>query len=255
MIPDTLSYSYAFMLGLLSSAHCVGMCGGITAALTFGIPAENRTPLRTFTITVAYNIGRIITYTAMGLLLGSAAQFLQNHSALFALVLRTIAGIMLIIMGLYLSNIWQGLTAVEKIGQRLWRFIQPLSRQWLPVNNIKRALGLGIVWGFLPCGLVYSVLIWAVAANTVQQSAFIMFCFGLGTLPALVTLGLFSNVLRKFIQARSTRMLAGLLVIAFGIWTLIFAFEHGNHSEHFEHTEHAAPVEQNHTIPMDHLHH
>ena len=93
MTPDTLNYSYAFVLGLLSSAHCVGMCGGITAALTFGIPVETRTPLRIFIITLTYNIGRIITYTLMGLLLGGVAHLLQEYSSLFSIILRTFAGL------------------------------------------------------------------------------------------------------------------------------------------------------------------
>lgn len=248
MTPDNLTYSYAFMLGLLSSAHCVGMCGGITSALTFGIPTENRTPLRTMAITLAYNIGRIITYTLMGLLLGSVAHFLQEYSSVFSIILRTFAGLMLIVMGLYISQLWQGLTRLEKIGQSVWRFVQPLSRHWLPVTNTTQALGVGMVWGFLPCGLVYSVLIWSMGASSVTQSAAIMFCFGLGTLPTLVTLGLFSNLLRKFIQARSTRLIAGLFVIAFGIWTLIFAFKHAQHSNHNE------EATQNQTIPMEHKH-
>lgn len=246
MINETLSYSSAFVLGLLSSAHCIGMCGGITAALTFGIPTDNRTALRTLSITIAYNLGRIITYTVIGLLLGSAAQFLQNNSYLFAIVLRSIAGLMLIVMGLYISNVWQGLIFIEKMGQYVWRWIQPLSRRWLPITNLPQALGLGMIWGFLPCGLVYSVLIWAMGADSVLQSATIMFCFGLGTLPTLLTFGLFSNLIRKFIQARATRFISGLLIIVFGIWTLTFALERGDHHEHSS---------DDNSMPMEHMHH
>lgn len=226
MITESLSYSYAFMLGLLSSAHCVGMCGGIVGAFSLSIPAQLRTPLRLMLITLAYNMGRIITYTTMGLLLGGIAQFLQSHSTLFTLVVRFIAGITLIVMGLYLSQLWYGLTWIEKAGQFIWRRIQPLTKRFIPVDTLPRAVTLGMLWGFLPCGLVYSVLLWAISANSSQQSALIMFCFGLGSLPALITLGVFSNLLKKFIRAKTTRLISGMVVIGLGLWTLWFTYQH-----------------------------
>jgi hypothetical protein len=226
------------MLGLLSSGHCIGMCGGITAALTFGIVPDRRSPLRLMTLTFGYNIGRIMTYTLMGFLLGTVAYFLQNHSIIFMLVFRTLAGLMLIMMGLYLSNLWYGLIWLEKGGQRIWQIVQPFSKKYIPVVSVKQAVTLGMLWGFLPCGLVYSVLVWAISAPNNQTAATIMLCFGLGTLPALVTLGVFSNLLKKWIQAKITRLVSGILVIAFGVWTLWPVYQHvGMHHEHVDHMQ------------------
>lgn len=242
MIPDPLSYSYAFVLGLLSSTHCVGMCGGITSAFSFGVPAS-RTPLRLMVLTITYNIGRIVTYTAMGLLLGNVVDVLRDYLPIMTLIMRFVAGIVLVVMGLYLTNVWHGLTWIEKLGQHVWRFISPLSKKCFPIHRVHQAFSLGLIWGFLPCGLVYSMLVWASSAITPTQSAMIMFCFGLGTLPTLITLGLFSNLLKKSIQSHKVRSIAGIFVIMFGLWTLWFALPHRHdhttahdQMEHVEHT-------------------
>lgn len=226
MITESLSYSYAFMLGLLSSAHCVGMCGGIVGALSLSIPAQSRTPLHLMLITIVYNMGRVITYTTMGLLFGGLAQFLQSYSTIFTIVVRFTAGITLIVMGLYLSQLWHGLAWIEKAGQFVWRRIQPLTKYFIPIDSLSRAVTLGMLWGFLPCGLVYSVLLWAISANSSQQSALIMFCFGMGSLPALITLGFFSNLVKKLVQAKTTRLISGMIVIGLGLWILWFTYQH-----------------------------
>lgn len=241
MTPDSFSYSYAFMLGLLSSAHCVGMCGGISSALSVGISAPHQ-PLRFITLTLHYNIGRIITYTLLGFSLGSLMALLGEYWPIMTIVMRVAAGIILIIMGFYLTNLWHGLIWIEKIGQHLWRIVSPLSKKCLPIKQPHQAIFLGLIWGFLPCGLVYSMLIWAASTRDASQSAILMFCFGLGTLPALITLGVFSTLLKKWVQSRTTRTVAGFLVIIFGIWTLWVAMlsSHAhtaphNHTEHHQH--------------------
>ena len=206
----------AFLLGLLSSAHCVGMCGGIMGALTMAIPAEARQ--RRFTLLVGYNLGRISSYTLMGLLLGGFAGAISDWTG--GTWLRLIAGLLLIAMGLYLGNWWRGLTHLERVGRYLWAYLQPLGKPLMPVTNLRKAMLLGVIWGWLPCGLVYTALAYAaVQANMVAAGA-VMLAFGLGTLPAVLATGLAARQLAQLLQARGVRTGFALLIIIFGVWTL-----------------------------------
>ncbi|MBX9912447.1 MAG: sulfite exporter TauE/SafE family protein [Pseudomonadaceae bacterium] len=206
----------AVVLGLLGGGHCLGMCGGLMGALTMAIPVEQRG--RRLQLLLAYNLGRIFSYTCAGLLLGLGGWALANSPA--AMLLRIVAGLLLICMGLYLAGWWSGLTRIEALGRGLWRHIQPLASRLLPVTSLPRALLLGALWGWLPCGLVYSTLLWAASQGSAIDSALLMFAFGLGTLPILIASGLAAQRLNQLLRQRSVRMAGGLLVIVFGLWTL-----------------------------------
>ncbi|MCC6075487.1 sulfite exporter TauE/SafE family protein [Pseudomonas sp. GCM10022188] len=213
LLPLLLS---ALILGLLGGGHCIGMCGGLMGALTLAIPAEQRQ--RRLQLLLAYNLGRIASYGMAGLLLGAAGWALANSPA--AAVLRVVAGLLLIVMGLYLAGWWSGLTRIEAAGRLLWRRIQPLARGLLPVRNAPRALLLGALWGWLPCGLVYSTLLWAASQGDALDSALLMLAFGLGTLPVLLATGLAAERLTALLRRQGVRIAGGLLVILFGLWTL-----------------------------------
>nr|WP_298173533.1 sulfite exporter TauE/SafE family protein [uncultured Pseudomonas sp.] len=206
----------ALILGLLGGGHCLGMCGGLMSALTLAIPAEQRA--QRFQLLLAYNLGRIFSYAAAGLLLGLAGWALNNSPA--AMLLRIIAALLLIAMGLYLAGWWSGLTRIEALGRGLWRYIQPLTRRFMPVTNWPRALILGGLWGWLPCGLVYSTLLWASSQGNALDSAALMLAFGLGTLPVLLATGMAAERLSALLRERGVRMAGGILVILFGLWTL-----------------------------------
>ncbi len=206
----------ALILGLLGGGHCLGMCGGLMSALTLAIPAERRA--QRFQLLLAYNLGRIFSYAAAGLSLGLAGWALNNSPA--AMLLRIIAALLLIAMGLYLAGWWSGLTRIEALGRGLWRYIQPLTRRFMPVTNWPRALILGGLWGWLPCGLVYSTLLWASSQGNALDSAALMLAFGLGTLPVLLATGMAAERLSALLRERGVRMAGGVLVILFGLWTL-----------------------------------
>ncbi|MDD1508001.1 sulfite exporter TauE/SafE family protein [Pseudomonas sp. CNPSo 3701] len=218
LLPQLLS---ALMLGLLGGGHCLGMCGGLMGALTLAIPAERRH--QRLRLLVAYNAGRILSYTTAGLLLGLAGWALASGP--LATVMRSIAGLLLIAMGLYLAGWWSGLTRIEALGRGLWRHLQPITRRCMPVTSAPRALVLGSLWGWLPCGLVYSTLLWA-ASQGALHSAALMFAFGLGTLPVLLATGLAAERLVSLLRRRSVRIAGGLLVILFGLWTLPGPHQH-----------------------------
>lgn len=212
----------ALILGLLGGGHCLGMCGGLMGALTLAIPKEQRS--RRFRLLLAYNLGRILSYATAGLLIGLAGWAVANSPA--ALFMRVLAGLLLIAMGLYLAGWWSGLTRIERLGRGLWRYIQPVANRLLPVSSLPRALLLGALWGWLPCGLVYSTLLWSASQGNALDSALLMLAFGLGTWPVLLATGLAAERVTVILRKRSVRMAGGLLVILFGIWTLPGQHQH-----------------------------
>lgn len=213
----------ALILGLLGGGHCLGMCGGLMGALTLAIPKEQRH--RRFRLLLAYNIGRILSYTAAGLLTGLAGWAVANSPG--ATAMRIVAALLLISMGLYLAGWWSGLTRLESLGRGLWRHIQPVATRLLPVSSVPRALLLGALWGWLPCGLVYSTLLWAATSQgNAINSALLMLAFGLGTWPVLLATGLAAERVTALLRKRGVRMASGLLVILFGLWTLPGPHQH-----------------------------
>ena len=220
----------ALILGLLGGGHCLGMCGGLMGALTLAIPAEQRG--RRLRLLLGYNLGRILSYSLAGLLIGLAGWAVASSPA--AMALRVVAALLLICMGLYLAGWWSGLTRIEALGRGLWRYIQPLTRRFMPVSSVPRALVLGALWGWLPCGLVYSTLLWAASQGNALDSALLMFAFGLGTWPVLLATGLAAERITALLRKRGVRIAGGLLVILFGLWTLpgphqAWLMGHGGH--------------------------
>ena len=202
-----------FIVGLLGGGHCAGMCGGIVGALSMQSPARGAAALL---VHLSYNVGRIASYVLAGFvagLLGQAASNLlawQNGLYLFA-------SLMLIAMGLYLLGLPQFLAPLERGGQTLWQRIQPLTARFLPVRGPAQALPLGLLWGWLPCGLVYSALTTALAAGSAAKGALAMLAFGLGTLPNLLLAGVLLTRFTRFAQSRAIRRVSGLLVLSYGI--------------------------------------
>jgi hypothetical protein len=222
-VPDLLPLlGSALVLGLLGGGHCLGMCGGLMGALTLAIPPEQRG--KRLRLLLAYNLGRIFSYACAGLLLGLAGWAVASSPA--ALALRVAAALLLIAMGLYLAGWWSGLTRIEALGRGLWRHIQPLASRLLPVSSLPRALLLGALWGWLPCGLVYSTLLWAASQGNAGYSAVLMLAFGVGTWPVLLATGLAAERVNALLRRRSVRVAGGVLVMLFGVWTLPGPHQH-----------------------------
>lgn len=213
-MPDSLAFSTALILGLLGATHCVGMCGGIAASVSMSQTKASRG----FWLILTYNIGRISSYAMAGALIGLIGHQLSSAGA--TVVLRTMAGLLLIAMGCYVAQWWQLLTRLERAGGFLWRYLRPLAARFLPADTLPRALALGALWGWLPCGLVYSTLLWSSAAGHWLDSALLMVGFGIGTLPAMLTTGLLAQQVRLLMQKQGVRRGAGILIILFGIYTL-----------------------------------
>lgn len=224
-MPNTLQYTTAIILGLLGGAHCIGMCGGIMSALSLSM-TEHKPAGGRFTLLLSYNLGRIFSYAVAGFLVGTLGWFLGGFSHETHLAIRWLAGLMLIAMGLYLSGWWLGLTRLEQTGQHLWRHIQPKASALLPITTPPRALLVGMLWGWLPCGLVYSTLIWAASSANAWHASLLMLFFGLGTMPVLLATGLLAGQLKNILQHRGVRAAAGVLVMLFGLWTIPGPHQH-----------------------------
>ena len=224
-LPDWTPLLSAFLVGLFGGAHCIGMCGGLMAALSFSVPAGRRA--RRLVILLSYNLGRIASYALIGALAGIIGyQFSGGHGVN---VLRVLAGALLIAMGLYLANWWRGLVYLERLGGLLWRHLQPLSQRLLPVRTVPAALLLGGLWGWLPCGLVYTALAYAMAQANAGAAALVMLAFGMGTLPAVLAAGVFAERLQRWLRGQKLRVLMALCVIVFGIWTIVGGLRHAGH--------------------------
>ena len=209
----------AFVFGLLGGAHCIGMCGGIMSALTFAVPPSMRSPSRLTGLLLGYNLGRIASYMLAGALVAALGTLLTLTPGMRT-ALQGFAALMLILMALYIADWWKGLLRVEAVGKRLWRHLEPVGRRLMPVVKVPQAVALGAVWGWLPCGLVYSMLAWSLASADPLRGAALMGAFGLGTLPALLATGLAARQLGGLIRHPTTRTLAALTIIAFALWQL-----------------------------------
>lgn len=215
----------AFLVGLLGAVHCVGMCGGIVTALTLRLPK----PARLFgalPYLIAYNGGRVASYALAGALAGAfASNLLWIHRS--RLVLLALAGVFLVSTGLYLAGLGNALGLVERAGAVLWRRLRPLSSRLLPVRSPWSALLLGLLWGWLPCSLVYTVLVWSLVAGGASRGAVLMAAFGAGTLPALFATGVVAARLAAFVHCPWVRRTAGALILTFGLLTFYRAMHDG----------------------------
>ncbi len=216
-------YLVAFITGLLGGVHCFGMCGSIVGALSLGNIGNHSTSQKSaFIISLGYNFGRITSYTIAGALVAFIGSSLIELTGLQATqkILATIASLFMIALGLYLAGFWSGLAKIEVIGQNLWKHIQPIGKRFIPVTNFRQAVPLGFIWGWLPCGLVYTALIWTLSAGSTLEGALIMLFFGLGTLPNLLAMGIIAARLSEWVKRPAVKIGAGLLVIAMGLLTL-----------------------------------
>lgn len=231
---DLLNCISAFSLGFFGAGHCLGMCGGISASL--GMSAKPDGAHSTIIINLGFQLGRLSSYTLLGAAFGLLAGWSHENFQSIGIALRIIAGLMLIAMGLYLSSWWMGLQFLEKQGFKLWRKIQPLTQKLLPPSTPIKSLAVGLLWGFLPCGLIYSALIWASTTSHWAESALLMMLFGLGTLPAMFASGILASQIQSLARNQKFRAITGIAVIAFGLWTLqslVFS-SHQQHSDNHE---------------------
>ena len=209
----------AFLVGLLGASHCIGMCGGIVGTLSVS-SNDTGQPLRLMAFLSAYNFGRIASYTLVGAVAGGLGSSLVE-TVIPLTAARWLTVVFMFALGAYLLGWRWSLLWAERLGTHIWRHIAPLAGRVLPVKSPIQALGLGFLWGWLPCGMVYSVLVWAMASGSATQGALLMLAFGLGTLPSLILLGSATKALLGWAREPRVRVMAGVSILLMGV-SLVF---------------------------------
>lgn len=215
---DTVPLFTLFLIGFLGGGHCVGMCGGLSGAFALQLPPH----IGRFKLIVLLNLGRIGSYVLIGGLLGAVGQIGisldETHSLQYVLFIA--ANALLLLLGLYLAGLSALITRIESIGKPVWRRLNPLLNRLLPIQSAPACFGVGLLWGWLPCGLVYSASLYALSSSSALQGGLNMAAFGLGTLPNLLAMGVFAGQLKAWLQQRWLRLVAGLAVAAWALWQL-----------------------------------
>jgi sulfite exporter TauE/SafE len=203
----------AFAAGLLGGVHCAGMCGGIVASLS--VTARGPVAARQ----LAFNAGRIASYSIAGAIVGAAGSLVAMAGP--ALVVQTmlfvVANMLMMLLGLYVAGFGGAVLRLESAGRGLWRRVEPYARRVFPVDSAWKALAAGAFWGWVPCGLVYSMLALALASGDAVNGALVMAAFGLGTLPTLLTAGFAAQKLAGLRRHPWIRYPAAIAIIAMGI--------------------------------------
>jgi len=216
----TTSYLVAFMMGLVSSLHCIGMCGSIIGTLTLSLSPEIRNKKNLLLPFVFnYNFGRITSYTIAGALAGviqsiASMQMGELHGHR---LLQILSAIIMASAGLYIAGWFPRFAYIEKVGTHFWKAIEPFGRKLIPVKNRTQAYLFGMVWGWLPCGLVYAALALAATAGDVEKSALTMLSFGLGTLPAVMGVGIMTGILTRLSRMQRFKQAIGLFMIVLAL--------------------------------------
>lgn len=216
--------SAALLAGLLGSAHCLGMCGGISGL--FAVNAGVASLRRQLPYALVYNSGRVASYAVLGTIVASVGSVIVRASPALAIGIRLASGVVIVLVGLKVAFDLRLLNAIERMGGTLWSKIAPAAQGLVPVTSLPRAFGLGLVWGWLPCGLVYSVLMIAATSAQPAAGAATMVAFGIGTMPAMVLTGLGAARLSELMKRRGTRIGLGLLIVVMGLVTLAMPLKH-----------------------------
>ena len=223
----------AFSMGLFGSPHCLGMCGGIVTA--FGLSMQHVSESKKNGLILTYHVGRLISYSLLGLiasLVGVAIfQSIMSNSAP-----RIVLGAVLVLIGLAMLGL-PLFNQLEKFGMRFWQSLAPIRKKVFPIDSFGKALFAGLLWGFLPCGLVYGALMMAIAGNNIATGAALMFVFGLGTMPMLIATQKTVGMLQSSIKNFRLRQINGVIMMLSGLAVIFIPMmmhhnhNHGSHNQ------------------------
>ena len=229
----------ALLMGFFGSPHCLGMCGGLVTA--FGLSMKDVSPAKRRALVATYHLGRLTSYALLGLIAGLIGITVLKPLMMGNSTPRILLGLVLVFVGVTMLGA-PFLTKLERFGMRFWQYLSPLRQKVFPLNTFPRALTAGLLWGFLPCGLVYGALLIAVVAHNPLSGAALMFVFGLGTIPMLVATHETVGWLRDKIGRFRLRQLNGAVMVISGLAVavvpMVMANMHGGHGE-MNHGSHA----------------
>jgi uncharacterized protein len=220
-----VTLSAALMAGVAGSAHCAVMCGGLAGALSMRGGAGTA---------VLYHVGRLSGYATAGMLFGLFGGSLHTtlNVPLLATTARLAAALLVILAGVRVVFGLNALAWIERLGARFWKLVQPIARQAAGRRSPAGSLMIGLLWGWLPCGLVYSVLLLAALSGNAWRGAGIMLAFGVGTVPAMLAGSMLGGHAGRWLAANGRRRWSGALLLGFGVWLAWAAFPTGQHEGH-----------------------
>ena len=223
----------AFSMGLFGSPHCLGMCGGIVTA--FGLSMQHVSDSKKNGLILTYHVGRLISYALLGLIASvigvTIFQSIMSNSAP-----RIVLGAVLVLIGLAMLGL-PLFNQLEKFGMRFWQSLAPIRKKVFPIDSFGKALFAGLLWGFLPCGLVYGALMMAIAGNNIATGAALMFVFGLGTMPMLIATQKTVGILQSSIKNFRLRQINGVIMMLSGLAVIFIPMmmhhnhNHGSHNQ------------------------
>ena len=228
----------ALLMGFFGSPHCLGMCGGLVTA--FGLSMKEVSPAKRRALVATYHFGRLTSYAFLGLLAGLIGTTVLQPLMQGNSMPRILLGLVLVFVGVTMLGA-PFLKNLERFGMRFWQYLSPIRQKVFPLNTFPRALSAGLLWGFLPCGLVYGALLIAVVAHNPLSGAALMFVFGLGTVPMLVATHETVGWLRDKIGRFRLRQLNGAVMVLSGL-AVVFVpiamtnMHGGGHSMIMEHS-------------------
>lgn len=215
------TYLVALLMGIFSSMHCIGMCGSIIGTLTLSLKPEIREKKsKLYPYVLTYNLGRITSYTIAGILIGAIEFILtrplgEGHGHR---VLQILSALIMAGAGFYIAGWFPQFAYIEKSGSWIWKKLEPLGRKLIPVQTLTQGYLFGMVWGWIPCGLVYSTLALAATTGDVVKSTLTMLFFGLGTLPAVMGLGIMASSLARLAKMERFRQAVGVMFIILALF-------------------------------------
>nr|WP_281502045.1 sulfite exporter TauE/SafE family protein [Alcanivorax sp. S6407] len=230
------------LIAATGSIHCVGMCGGISSALTFTIPEQQRKGISLWLWQITLGLGRISTYIVFGGLAGMLGEQLLNLLPGPAMALGlALSGVLMLLLALHLAGKGGMLAQLERLGQGVWRRLQPLTKKLLPLDHPIKAYALGALWGFLPCGLVYTALALAATSGGALPGALIMAVFGVITIVPVATTGVVASQLQGF-RSPGARKAAVALTLLLAVGFLVMAWQMSSGAGHAMHQHTSDPA-------------
>jgi len=216
---DQLLISAALLAGFFGGTHCVGMCGAIVVLFEQKHTSSGNLWVRRG----LYNVGRLGFYALLGMVAGAGGAIITRIAGLNAglMILRLLAGLLVIAIGLNLIFNWSAIRFLEQAGAGIWRRLSPVARHFLPITTPLRSLAAGFIWGALPCGLVYSAVAMAATSGSAANGALVMLAFWAGTLPALILAGASAERMARWKSNKTFRSVAGALMIVIGLLALM----------------------------------
>jgi uncharacterized protein len=231
---DVISVSAAFVAGIAGSAHCFAMCGSLAGAFGMRARAIGVSAGGAFGNALSYHVGRLSGYSVAGAICGLLGATLQAvlDLARIGSWLRIASGVLLLLIALRMLSPWNPLHWLETLGAKFWRGLQPLTQKTGALNGRAQALALGFLWGWLPCGLVYSMLLFAALSGNALHGGAILLAFGLGTLPAMLTSTVLASQVQRLLRNRWPRLASGILLLLLGAWMIWISLPAAEHVHH-----------------------